>query len=108
MISRVAAVLAPVFGRMTVTTDAAGPIEAGTILVANHTSLADPVVVVAALRGLGVEPVVMATAGLWRVPALGGALAREGHIPVHRGTARAAEALDAAAEALAAGRCVLM
>ncbi|MBT2450814.1 1-acyl-sn-glycerol-3-phosphate acyltransferase [Streptomyces sp. ISL-43] len=108
MISHIAATLAPVFGRMTVTADAAGPIVGGTILVANHTSLADPVVVVAALRRLGVDPVVMAAAGLWRVPVLGGALAREGHIPVRRGTARAAEALDAAAEALAAGRCVLM
>ncbi|MFD7256111.1 lysophospholipid acyltransferase family protein [Streptomyces sp. NPDC059874] len=109
MISSIAAVLAPVFGRMSVTADAAaGPVADGTILVANHTSLADPVVVVAALRRLGVEPVVMAAAGLWRVPVLGGALAREGHIPVRRGTARAAEALDAAAEALAAGRCVLI
>ncbi|WP_328303139.1 1-acyl-sn-glycerol-3-phosphate acyltransferase [Streptomyces sp. NBC_00435] len=108
MISRVAAALAPVFGRMTVTADASGPVVGGTILVANHTSLFDPVVVVAALRGLGVDPVVMATAGLWRVPVLGGALAREGHIPVHRGTARAARSLADAAEALAAGRCVLM
>ncbi|MEV7725314.1 lysophospholipid acyltransferase family protein [Streptomyces sp. NPDC087917] len=108
MISRIAAALAPVFGRTTVTTDAAGPVEGGTILVANHTSLADPVIVVAALRRLGVDPVVMATAGLWKVPVLGGALARGGHIPVHRGTARAAEALDAAAAALAAGRCLLM
>lgn len=111
MISTIAAVLAPVFGRMTVTADAVDgsvPVEGGTILVANHTSLADPVVVVAALRRLGVEPVVMATAGLWRVPVLGRALAREGHIPVHRGTARAARSLDDAAAALAAGRCVLM
>ncbi|AWZ04028.1 lysophospholipid acyltransferase family protein [Streptomyces sp. ICC4] len=108
MISRIATTLAQVFGRMTVTADAAGPIAGGTVLVANHTSLADPVVVVAALRRLGVEPVVMAAAGLWRVPVLGGALAREGHIPVRRGTSRAAEALDAAAGALAAGRCVLI
>ncbi|CAM5285125.1 hypothetical protein SAVIM338S_00205 [Streptomyces avidinii] len=108
MISRLAAALAPVFGRMTVTADASGPVAGGTVLVANHTSLFDPVLVVAALRGLGVEPVVMATAGLWRVPVLGGALAREGHIPVHRGTARAARSLADAEAALAAGRCVLM
>ncbi len=108
MISRVAAALAPVFGRMTVSEDSSGPVVGGTILAANHTSLADPVIVVAALRRLGVDPVVMAAAGLWRVPVLGGALAREGHIPVHRGTARAAGSLADAAEALAAGRCVLM
>lgn len=38
----------------------------------------------------------MAAAGLWRVPLLGRALAREGHIPVFRGDRRAADALDAA------------
>lgn len=108
MISHVAAALAPVFGRMTVSEDPSGPVVGGTILAANHTSLADPVIVVAALRRLGVEPVIMATAGLWRIPVLGGALAREGHIPVHRGTARAAGSLTDAAAALAAGRCVLM
>lgn len=108
MLSHVAAALAPLFGRMTVTADTSGPVAGGTILVANHTSLFDPVLVVAALRGLGVDPVVMAAAGLWRVPVLGGALAREGHIPVRRRTARAADSLDEAAEALAAGRCVLM
>lgn len=108
MISHVAAALAPVFGRMTVSEETSGPVVGGTILAANHTSMVDPVIVVAALRRLGVEPVVMATAGLWRVPVLGGALAREGHIAVHRGTARAAGSLAEAAEALAAGRCVLM
>lgn len=108
MISHVAAALAPVFGRLTVSADTSGPVVGGTILAANHTSLADPVLVVAALRRLGVDPVIMATAGLWRVPVLGGALAREGHIPVHRGTARAASSLSDAARALEAGRCVLM
>lgn len=108
MISRIAAALAPAFGRMTVTADASGPVTGGTILVANHTSLFDPILVVAALRKLGVEPTVMATAGLWRVPVLGSALHREGHIPVHRGTARAARSLDDAQAALAAGKSVLM
>ncbi|MFI5765351.1 lysophospholipid acyltransferase family protein [Streptomyces sp. NPDC051563] len=108
MISHVAATLGPVCGRLTVSADASGPVVGGTILAANHTSLVDPVIVVAALRRLGVEPVIMATAGLWRVPVLGGALAREGHIPVHRGTARAASSLADAARALEAGRCVLM
>ncbi|MCY0926802.1 lysophospholipid acyltransferase family protein [Streptomyces sp. H27-H1] len=108
MISHVAAALAQMFGRMTVSETPSLPVVGGTILAANHTSLADPVLVVAALRRLGIDPVIMATAGLWRVPVLGGALAREGHIPVHRGTARAASSLADAAEALAAGRCVLM
>ncbi|MFD8793006.1 lysophospholipid acyltransferase family protein [Streptomyces vinaceus] len=108
MLSRIAAAVVPVAGKLTVTSDnAAGP-RAGSILVANHTSLADPAVVIAALRRYRIEPVVMATAGLWRLPLLGAALRREGHIPVRRGTARAAECLDAAAAALATGRCVLL
>ncbi|MFJ9692169.1 lysophospholipid acyltransferase family protein [Kitasatospora sp. NPDC101183] len=108
MISRIAATLVPVLGRLTVTSDTPGPVAPGSIVAANHSSLADPGVVLAALRRLGTDPVVLATAGLWRVPVLGRALRAGGHIPVHRGTARAAEALDGAAAALAAGRVVLI
>ncbi|MEV6331274.1 lysophospholipid acyltransferase family protein [Streptomyces sp. NPDC051909] len=108
MLSRLSGHLLPTVARLGVTTDPRAAFAPGSILVANHTSLADPAVVLAALRRLGVEPVVAATAGLWRVPGLGRALAREGHIPVHRGSARAAEALDLAADALAAGRLVLI
>ncbi|MGW6949566.1 lysophospholipid acyltransferase family protein [Streptomyces xanthophaeus] len=108
MLSRIADMLVPAFGRLSVTTDTGTTLEPGSILAANHTSLADPAVVLAALHRLGVEPVVMAAAGLWRVPVLGRALARGGHIPVHRGDRRAAAALDAAAEALEQGRLVLI
>ncbi|MER5718064.1 lysophospholipid acyltransferase family protein [Streptomyces sp. NPDC002132] len=108
MLTRAASVLVPLFGRLTVTSELRMRLPAGTIFAANHDSLADPAVVLSALRSLGVEPVVMAAAGLWRVPVLGRALAREGHIPVHRRSARAAHALDAAAEALAGGRHVLL
>lgn len=108
MLSRIAAALVPAFGRLTVTADAGVRTAPGAILVANHTSLADPAVVVAALRRYGIEPVILATSGLWRVPLLGPALRREGHIAVHRGTARAADSLDAAAVALASGRSVLL
>ncbi|MFI8823537.1 lysophospholipid acyltransferase family protein [Streptomyces sp. NPDC053431] len=108
VLSSVSAALVPAVGRLTVSTDPRARLAPGSIMVANHTSLADPAVVLAALHRLGVQPVVAATAGLWRVPWLGRALAAEGHIPVRRGTARAAEALDRAAEALAAGRLVLI
>ncbi|WP_406388779.1 lysophospholipid acyltransferase family protein [Streptomyces sp. NBC_00211] len=108
MLSRIAAAVVPIAGSLTVSSEAASGPGVGSILVANHTSLADPAVVIAALRRYGIEPVVMATAGLWRLPLLGAALRREGHIPVRRGTARAGECLDAAAAALAAGRCVLL
>ncbi|OKI20110.1 lysophospholipid acyltransferase family protein [Streptomyces sp. CB03911] len=108
MLSAVARAVVPALGRFTVTTDEAAVLAPGSIVAPNHSSLVDPGVVLAAVRRLGVEPVVLATAGLWRIPVLGGALVREGHIPVHRGTERAAEALEAAAAALAAGRVVVI
>ncbi|CAM5259225.1 1-acyl-sn-glycerol-3-phosphate acyltransferase OS=Streptomyces griseomycini OX=66895 GN=FHS37_003104 PE=4 SV=1 [Streptomyces griseomycini] len=108
LLSRAAAALLPLFGRLTVTRETDGPFAAGSVFVANHDSVADPALVLAALRRVGVTPVVLATAGLWRMPVLGRALAKEGHVPVHRGTARAAEALEAAAEAVRSGRHVLI
>lgn len=108
MLSRLAHILVPAFGRLSVTADRDAEFPPGSVIAPNHTSLADPAVVLAALRRLGVQPVVMAAAGLWGVPLLGHALAREGHIPVHRGGRRAARALDLAEDALARGRSVLV
>ncbi|MET9483043.1 lysophospholipid acyltransferase family protein [Streptomyces sp. NPDC006638] len=108
MLSRLASRVVPAFGQLTVTADdGAGRLPVG-IVVANHSSLADPAIVLAALQRLGTRPVVMAAAGLWRVPLLGRVLAREGHIPVHRGDPRASRALDLAAEALEQGRHILI
>ncbi|WP_369382327.1 lysophospholipid acyltransferase family protein [Streptomyces sp. cg36] len=107
MLSRTAASLIPLFGRLTITTEP-DAVPGGSIIAANHDSLADPAVVLAALHRVGIRPVVMATAGLWRVPLLARALTAEEYIPVHRGTARAADALTRAAEALGRGRHVLI
>lgn len=108
MLSRLAHVLIPAVGRLSVSTDSGTALAPGSIVAANHTSPADPAVVLAALHRLGARPVVMAAAGLWRVPLLGRALAREGHIQVHRKDARAARCLDLAAAALERGRLVLI
>ncbi|MFD9903016.1 lysophospholipid acyltransferase family protein [Streptomyces sp. NPDC059063] len=108
MLSRIADLLVPAVGRLSVTADPRAELAPGSIIAANHTSLADPAIVIAALRRLGAEPVIMAAAGLWRVPLLGRALAREGHIPVIRGDRRAADALDAAADALEQERIILI
>ncbi|MEV6076559.1 MULTISPECIES: lysophospholipid acyltransferase family protein [unclassified Streptomyces] len=108
MLSRIADILAPGVGRLSVTTDSGTELTPGSIIAVNHTSLADPAVVLAALYRLGIEPVVMATSGLWRIPLLGRALVREGHIPVFRGDRRAATALDLAARALDRGRLILI
>ncbi|GAA3006767.1 lysophospholipid acyltransferase family protein [Kitasatospora albolonga] len=110
MLTGAAGALLPALGRITVSgaEQLAEGGGRGLILTANHTSLADPVLMLGVLGRLGVRPVVLATAGLWKVPVLGRALVREGHVPVHRGTARAGDALVAAGAALAAGRCVLL
>ncbi|MFI5530399.1 lysophospholipid acyltransferase family protein [Kitasatospora sp. NPDC051853] len=110
VLTRAAGAVLPALGRITVSgaehlADGGGR---GLILTANHTSLADPVLMLGVLDRLGVRPVVLVTAGLWRVPVLGRALTREGYVPVHRGTARAGDALVAAGAALAAGRSVLL
>ncbi|MGZ2357153.1 1-acyl-sn-glycerol-3-phosphate acyltransferase [Streptomyces sp. 372A] len=108
MISRLAGQLVPAFGRLTLSTEADAALPLAGIIAANHTSLADPAIVLAALRLLGARPVVLAAAGLWRVPVLGRALAREGHIPVHRGDPRAGRAVVLAQEALERGRHILI
>jgi 1-acyl-sn-glycerol-3-phosphate acyltransferase len=76
------------------------------IVVANHTSYADGVLLAIACRDLGRSLRLLATAGVFRNPLLGPVVRRLGFIPVHRGSASAAQALDAAAQALAAGEAV--
>ncbi|MFD9225525.1 lysophospholipid acyltransferase family protein [Streptomyces sp. NPDC060064] len=107
MLSRVAAAIVPSLGRLTTSAELA-TVPAPGILVANHTSLADPGIVLAALRRMDIEPVILATAGLWRVPVLRYLLDRDGHVPVYRRTTHAADALEKAAAALDAGRHVLI
>ncbi|MFE9811949.1 lysophospholipid acyltransferase family protein [Streptomyces sp. NPDC005548] len=108
MLSRAAHALVPAVGRLSVTCDPGAEFAPGSIVAANHSSLADPAIVMAALHRLGVTPVIMATAGLWHIPVLGRVLTREGHVPVHRRDRRAAGALDLAAQALQRGRLVLI
>ncbi len=107
MLSRIAAAVVPSLGRLTTSAELA-TVPAPGILVANHTSLVDPGVVLAALRRMDIEPVILATAGLWRIPVLRHLLDRDGAVPVFRRTTHAADALDKAAAALDAGRHVLI
>jgi 1-acyl-sn-glycerol-3-phosphate acyltransferase len=78
----------------------------GIIVVANHTSYADGVLLVLVCRRLGRSLRMLATAGVFRAPLLGSLIRRLGFIPVERGSADAASSLDAAAEALAAGEAI--
>jgi 1-acyl-sn-glycerol-3-phosphate acyltransferase len=79
-----------------------GPI----IVVANHTSYADGVLLALACRRLGRSLRLLAKSSLFRVPVFGRMLRNVGFIPVDRGGPRGGGALDAAAEALAAGEAV--
>jgi len=79
-----------------------GPI----IVVGNHTSYADGVLLALACRRLGRSLRLLATSGVFGVPLLGRLLRRLGFIPVARGTAAAGDSLDAAAAALERGEAV--
>ena len=109
MLSDIATRVVPALGRLAITSDdPAGPVP-GCIVAANHSSLIDPGLVLAALARRQVDrPVVLAAAGLWRIPLLGSRLRAEGHIAVRRGHRQAADALESAAEALARGRVVVL
>lgn len=79
-----------------------GPI----IIVSNHASYADGILLALVCRRLGRSVRLLATAGVFRAPLIGAIARRLGFIAVERGSASAATALDRAAEALAAGEAV--
>jgi 1-acyl-sn-glycerol-3-phosphate acyltransferase len=96
-------------GRLRVTGDVPDYLRDAPLIVAsNHIGTFDPIVLVAALSKRGLAPRILATAGLFRVPILGAALRRSGHIPVNRRSAGAAEALHEAEAALAGGATIAM
>jgi 1-acyl-sn-glycerol-3-phosphate acyltransferase len=76
------------------------------IVISNHTSYADGVLLALACRRLGRSLRLLATNGVFRVPIIGGLARRLGFIPVKRGTAEAAHSLDAAVEALGHGEAI--
>lgn len=79
-----------------------GPI----IVISNHTSYADGVLLALACRRMGRSLRLLATSGVFRAPVIGRLARRLGFIPVKRGSQSAVQSLDAAAEALAAGEAI--
>jgi 1-acyl-sn-glycerol-3-phosphate acyltransferase len=73
---------------------ATGPV----IIVANHISHADPLILAHFVYDAGRWPSFLAKASLFEVPGLGSVLRSAGQIPVSRGTVDAARALEAAAK----------
>ena len=78
------------------------------IVISNHTSYADGLMLALIGRRMGRSLRMLATAGVFRAPLIGRVLRALGFIPVERGTERAAHSLDAALEALRAGEAVAM
>jgi 1-acyl-sn-glycerol-3-phosphate acyltransferase len=76
------------------------------IVISNHTSYADGLLLALACRRLGRSLRLLATGGIFRAPLIGRMAKRVGFIPVQRGSSTAAHSLDAALEALAAGEAV--
>jgi 1-acyl-sn-glycerol-3-phosphate acyltransferase len=78
------------------------------IIVANHMSHADPFVLAHFVFDSGRWPVFLAKASLFKLPVLGRWLHAVEQTPVSRGTVDAVRALDAAVDALKAGKCILI
>jgi 1-acyl-sn-glycerol-3-phosphate acyltransferase len=81
--------------------------QRGFIAAANHVTEVDPLTLAHFLYDQGRAPKITAKASLWKVPVLGTALSRTGMIPVHRGTAGAAQALVDSTARLEEGECVV-
>lgn len=79
-----------------------GPI----IVISNHTSYADGVLLALACRRMGRSLRLLATSGVFGAPVLGTVARKLGFIKVKRGAADAAASLDEAEVALAAGEAV--
>jgi 1-acyl-sn-glycerol-3-phosphate acyltransferase len=84
------------------------PQQGGAILVANHMSHADPLVVGHFVYDAGRWPQFLAKSSLFTVPVIGPLLGAVRQIPVYRGTADAAKALDAAIAAVKSGEAVII
>ncbi|MDR1798478.1 MAG: 1-acyl-sn-glycerol-3-phosphate acyltransferase [Bifidobacteriaceae bacterium] len=84
------------------------PTEGGFIVAANHLSNLDFLPLVQMLTRLARPPKVLAKESLFRAPIVGPAMKSMGHVPVYRGTAKAAAALQGAHAALDKGEIILI
>jgi 1-acyl-sn-glycerol-3-phosphate acyltransferase len=84
------------------------PASGGVILVVNHVSHADPLVVAHYVYDAGRWPQFLGKSSLFRIPLLGPFLHAVRQIPVYRGTTDAIKALDAAVAAVKDGKAVII
>jgi 1-acyl-sn-glycerol-3-phosphate acyltransferase len=84
------------------------PADGGAIIVANHLSHADPVVIGHYLYDAGRWPSFLAKASVFRVPVVGYIISRCQQIPVERGSVDAARSLDSLVKAVKDGSSVII
>ncbi|MFF5293476.1 lysophospholipid acyltransferase family protein [Paractinoplanes globisporus] len=84
------------------------PPTGGVIVVPNHASHFDPLVVAHFIYGAGRWPRFLGKASLWKVPVLGPFLRKVQQIPVERGSVEAVKSLDALIEAINEGGVVVI
>jgi 1-acyl-sn-glycerol-3-phosphate acyltransferase len=84
------------------------PRTGGVILVPNHVSHFDPLVIAHFVYGLGRWPRFLGKASLWKVPVLGFLLRKVKQIPVERGSVEAVKSLDVLVDALQQGAVVVI
>ncbi|MEU4791053.1 lysophospholipid acyltransferase family protein [Micromonospora tulbaghiae] len=82
--------------------------DGGVIIVPNHISHADPLVVAHFVYDAGRWPRFLGKASVFRVPVVGGILHRCQQIPVERGTVEAVKSLDKLIAALTEGGAVVI
>jgi 1-acyl-sn-glycerol-3-phosphate acyltransferase len=80
----------------------------GFVLVVNHLSHADPLLVAHLLHDCGIPPRFLAKASVFEWPVFGRIIRATGQIPVHRGSSEAAQAYASAVEAVERGDCVVV
>ena len=84
------------------------PAQGGIILVPNHVSHFDPLVIAHFVYGAGRWPRFLGKASLWKVPVLGPLLRKTQQIPVERGSVEAVKSLDVLVDALDQGGAVII
>ncbi len=84
------------------------PRTGGAIVAVNHNSYVDPLSLMHFVYRAGRWPHFLGKAELFRIPVFGPAIRALGQIPVHRGTANAADALRDAKAAVERGECVVI
>jgi len=78
------------------------------LVLPNHLSVLDPVVVACVLHRHGLTPRFVITAGVMRAPLVGPVLRFFDHVPLDRRSGAGPRALDPVLRALAAGECVVL